>query len=144
MPPMGRIDTRPQNDPAVAAGMRSIHSGMDGKAIGGYTAEGQAVGTKAASTFRRDPSKWMIDSYDREGTAVKANRMAEQKQRNLSGRKSLFRDMQMAGSGGLTPEMRQRASQLGVDEQGYQRGVAKLNPEPVMLSKPSRATKLTY
>lgn len=42
-----RIDTRRQNDPATQAGMRGVHRGMRGEVIGGYTAEGQALGTKA-------------------------------------------------------------------------------------------------
>lgn len=203
MPPMGRIDTRPQNDPAVADGMRKIHRGMNGEVIGGYAAEGQALGVKnrsrgysaemqsqitppekpndaeiqqdvmrqqpkttqgtsanelsgmiqATSKFQRDPNKWMIDSYDR-GTVKTfdpvqrrkdelqlANKAAlegrfgtgSQKRAQTAGRKSLFRDMQMAGSGGLTPEMRQRATNLGVDEEGWKRGTKKLNEAPAML-----------
>lgn len=42
-----RIDLRPQNDPATAAGMRNVHRGMRGEILGGVTGEGQAIGTKA-------------------------------------------------------------------------------------------------
>lgn len=51
-----RIDTRPQSDPAVAAGMRRIHRDMDGSVIGGYTAEGQPVGTMKSPNRRIDKS----------------------------------------------------------------------------------------
>jgi hypothetical protein len=43
----GRIDTRDQSRPEVAAGMRGVHRGLGGEVIGGYTAEGQPLGTKA-------------------------------------------------------------------------------------------------
>jgi hypothetical protein len=39
----GRIDTRPQSDPAVAAGMRNIHRDTDGTVLSGTTAEGQRI-----------------------------------------------------------------------------------------------------
>jgi hypothetical protein len=42
-----RRDLRPQNDPATAAGMRGVHRDIRGNVIGGYTAEGQAIGTKS-------------------------------------------------------------------------------------------------
>jgi len=48
-PLRSRIDARSQNDPAVAAGMRGIHRGTDGQVIGGYTAEGQPIGTKKSN-----------------------------------------------------------------------------------------------
>jgi len=44
-----RIDGRNQADPAVAAGMRGIHRDTRGNVIGGYTAEGQGIGTKGGN-----------------------------------------------------------------------------------------------
>lgn len=41
-----RIDGRSQSDPATQAGMRGIHRDTKGNVIGGYTAEGQGIGTK--------------------------------------------------------------------------------------------------
>lgn len=43
----GRIDARPQNSDATQAGMRNVHRDMRGNVIGGVTAEGQGIGTKA-------------------------------------------------------------------------------------------------
>lgn len=50
-----RIDARPQNSPATQAGMRGVHRGMRGEVIGGYTAEGEALGTKAGRPSWRTP-----------------------------------------------------------------------------------------
>jgi hypothetical protein len=40
-----RIDTRPQSDPAVAAGLRNIRRDTSGQVVGGITPEGQRIGT---------------------------------------------------------------------------------------------------
>lgn len=61
---------------------------------------------------------------------------AQKKAQNLDGRQALFSDMQKAGSGGLTPEMSQRAQGLGVDQAGWRRGVAKLPAAPAMIASP--------
>src|SRR5688572_1134413 len=49
-----RIDGRNQNDPATQAGMRGIHRDTRGNVIGGYTAEGQGIGTKRGN-WRSSP-----------------------------------------------------------------------------------------
>ena len=59
-----RIDTRNQSDPAVQAGMRKIHRGMDGRVIGGVTAEGQGIGTRStrSNPFADMPDRPSLDS----------------------------------------------------------------------------------
>lgn len=44
-----RIDARPQNSAATQAGMRGVHRDTKGNVIGGYTAEGQGLGTKSGN-----------------------------------------------------------------------------------------------
>ncbi|MCW1885530.1 hypothetical protein OKA04_12390 [Luteolibacter flavescens] len=44
-----RIDARPQNSAATAAGMRGVHRDTRGNVIGGYTAEGEGIGTKGGN-----------------------------------------------------------------------------------------------
>lgn len=44
---MARIDTRSQNRWDVRAGMKNVHRDMRGNVIGGITAEGKGLGTKA-------------------------------------------------------------------------------------------------
>lgn len=50
----------------------------------------------------------------------------------LSMRQRLFRDMQSAGSSGLTSEMRDRAEKLGVTQAGWEQAVGKIGQAPAI------------
>ena len=134
-----RIDTRPQSDPAVAVGMRGIHRDMDGSVIGGYTAEGQAVGTKAnASRFRAGVNQnSLTPRLDAGPRTPRLDAMAKPAPTNLEKRQSLFRDMQKVGAGGITPEMKQQAAALGVKRSGWRSAMGKLQAAPAAIATPS-------
>ena len=133
-----RIDTRPQSDPAVAAGMRGIHRDTDGSVIGGYTAEGQAIGTKAnASRFRASINQnSLTPRLDAGPRTPRLDAMAKPAPSNLEKRQSLFRDMQKVGAGGITPEMKQQAAALGVKRKGWRSAMSKLQTAPAAIAAP--------
>lgn len=54
----------------------------------------------------------------------------------LSLRQSLYREMQSAGRGGITDDMRNRAASLGVTKSGFDQAVAKLPQAQVDASQP--------
>lgn len=187
MPDMSRrIDTRPQNDPAVASGAYGLHRDTRGNVIGGYDNYGRPFGTKArngnvpAPTFQpqtpaqatppvapsatprldagvqtpgldsnpRQPVRYtsaaQIAGEQQEAARAGALRgdfgiAAKERADNLEGRKSLFRDMQVVGRGGLTPELRQRAAALGVDERGWNNATGKLTAAPASIAAPAPA-----
>lgn len=136
-----RIDTRSQGDPAVAAGMRGIHRDMDGTPIGGYTAEGQAIGTKAnASRFRSDVNQSSLTPrLDAGPRTPRLDAMAKPGSSNLQKRQSLFRDMQVAGAGGVTLAMKQQAAALGVKRDGWRNAMGKLPAAPAAIASPTAA-----
>jgi hypothetical protein len=130
----GRIDTRPQSDPAVAAGMRNIHRDTDGAVLSGTTAEGQRINAGGRTLLGSPIRPSRLDG------GVKTpmlDAMPKPAPTNLAGRQSLFRDMQTVGRGGVTPEMRARAAALGVDSAGFQRGMNKLADAPASIARPS-------
>lgn len=162
-----RIDTRPRGDEAVAAGIRNIHRDTAGNVIGGITAEGQGIGTKSSKfrgsggggslTPRLDAGpktpgldKWHAandnpvvrptfaqqDAAAREASAA-SGAFGKQSQ-NLAGRRSLFRDMQAAGRGGITPAMESTAGKLGVKRSRFRDVAASIQPAPaaVAVSRP--------
>jgi hypothetical protein len=49
---------------------------------------------------------------------------------NLDQRKSLFRDMQVVGAGGITDEMKDQARSLGINDQQFANGMSKLAAAP--------------
>lgn len=150
---MGRIDTRPQNDAATRVGLRNVHRDTRGNVIGAVTAEGRPLGTmgnpnragtssgfKTAAAAAPSQSAQPVATPGWRGSATPRldagpqtpglDAQAPPVASNLARRQSLFADMQKAGAGGLTPEMSQRAKQLGVDGAGWRRGVAKLTAAP--------------
>lgn len=165
-PVRGRIDTRNQADPAVAAGIRGIHRDTGGNVIGGYSAEGSPMGTKrgasavgGSATPRLDAGVQTprLDSNPsqpiRYGTPeVRAAEMqsaarkstlsgafgigAQRRAENLQGRQSLFSRMQSAGAGGISPAMKQEAAKLGVTAGGWRNALGKLPAAPSMVSAP--------
>lgn len=156
-----RIDTRPQGDEAVAAGMRNIHRDSRGNVIGGVTAEGQGIGTK--SRFRRGlqtgngdsqldagPQTPGLDrlaamqpttprpSFAEQETAARERSAASgafgSTAQNLAGRRALFKDMKAAGGGALTPDMEKRAAGLGVKPSRFRTVAGSLNPVPAAIA----------
>lgn len=158
-----RIDTRPRGDEAVAAGIRNIHRDTAGNVIGGITAEGQGIGTKSSKfrgssgggplTPRLDagpktpgldrwhaandnpvarPSFAAQDAAARERSAA-SGAFGKQSQ-NLAGRRSLFRDMQAAGSGGITPAMESTAGKLGVKRSRFRDVAAGIQAAPAAVA----------
>ena len=156
MNPRGRIDTRAQSDPAVAAGMRNIHRDTNGSVLSATTADGQRLdGAQSrtlmgspirASRLDAGPNTPRLDAMPqgrKTQDAARASALsgalgsrAQAKQKNLDSRKSLFRDMQAAGAGGggASPEMKARAAALGVDEKGFGNAVAKLQVAPASIA----------
>ncbi len=163
-PMAGRIDTRSQSDPAVAAGMRGIHRDTGGNVIGGYTAEGSPLGTKksvaavgGSATPRLDagvqtprldsnPRQPMIygNSADRRAQDVSAARSvaadggfgigAQQREQQRAGRQSLFERMKTAGAGGVTPAMAKEAASLGVTRGGWRNALGKIPQPPASIA----------
>ncbi len=151
----GRIDTRAQSDPAVAAGMRNIHRDTNGSVLSATTADGQRVNSGGktlmgspirASRLDAGPQTPRLDSMPQGRDPREAARSsalsgafgtrAQAKQKNLDGRQSLFRDMQAAGAGGVSPEIKSRAAALGVDEKGFGNATAKLQGAPASIAAP--------
>ena len=161
-----RIDTRSQSDPAVAVGMRNIHRDTDGSVPSATTAEGQRLNSTGqslmGSRFRpsrldagvktprldamgSDPSAGM-NRADRAAHFANVSKQAtldgkfgagaQKKAQNLDGRRSLFRDMQMVGAGGVTSEMKQRATSLGIDDKQMSNGMSKLTKAPAAIARP--------
>lgn len=159
-----RIDARPKNDEATQAGMRGVHRDTKGNVIGGYTAEGQAIGSK--SRFRQMGSgrSLLADGPQTPGLDRRASmqrptpapsfaaqdRAAKDQSaasgafgaaaQNRSKRRDLFRDMQVAGKGGVTDGFRSRASELGVTLGGWDRATNKLTDAPAMIARTDQPT----
>ncbi|MCE5310455.1 MAG: hypothetical protein LLG20_22690 [Acidobacteriales bacterium] len=158
-----RIDARPQGDEAVQAGMRNIHRDTRGNVIGAVTAEGQAIGTKASRFRSQAPAGGSITPrLDAGPQTPRLDRMAASqstgprvsfadqekaareksaasgafgaKAQNLAGRRSLFRDMQTAGGGGITPDMEKRADSLGVKPTRFRSVAASMNQAPASIA----------
>jgi hypothetical protein len=152
-----RIDARPRNDEATQAGMRGVHRGMGGEVIGGYTAEGQALGTKATkgaaagiggmktpgldrqaamqqgSKFRRSFADQEKDARAKSAASGAFGKEAQQ----LEGRRSLYKDMTAAGSGAITPQMEQRAGDLGVKRSRFREVAGGIPAAPAMIARPA-------
>ena len=142
------MDMRPQNDPAVAAGMRGIHRGMGGEILGGYTAEGQARGSKASGGYADgsrigNPSTPGLDRWRKMNpnapapgqasiTAASGNSVrtaaAPAGSQLLKDRQALHTEMK----GGVTPGMRQRAKKLGIANSSWNRVANKMPRMAVM------------
>jgi hypothetical protein len=199
-----RIDARPQNDPATQAGLRNVHRDTRGNVIGGVTAEGQGIGTKArgwqtppspnlqlppepemqTAEWRTSPipgmerrayNQMMQAGGGTTGTAPAASAPAPvsrlgnpstpgldrlaamqpaaggtsfadqdkaarersaasgafgKRAQNLSGRRKLFKDMEIAGSGAQSPDFAKRAAKLGVPKSRYNRAWSKIPQAP--------------
>lgn len=54
---------------------------------------------------------------------------------NLDQRKSLFRDMQVVGAGGITDEMKGRAKSLGINDRQFGNGMRKLASAPASIAR---------
>ncbi len=147
----------------MAAGMRNLHRNTRGDVIGGTTAEGMGIGTKS-SRFRTQgstggsitprlaagpqtpgldrlaamqPTAPRMSFADQEKAAREksaASGAFGTKAQNLAGRRSLFRDMQTAGSGAITPEMEKRGTELGVKPSRFRSVAATLNPAPASIA----------
>ena len=149
-----RIDARPRNDEATQAGMRGVHRDTKGNVIGGYTAEGQAIGTK--SRFRQmgggrslladgpqTPGLDRLAAMQRTTPApsfAEQDRQAKEKSamsgafggaaQNRARRRELFRDMESfakTGSEDLNPKkFGERSRQLGVPQGRFRAAAGKL------------------
>lgn len=166
---MGRIDTRPQSDPAVQAGLRNIHRDTAGNVIGAKTPEGVSIGVNASksrlgtsATPRLDagvqtprldsnpstPIRYKSAAARQAEDAAGAQKVAlnggfgqgaQAKAQNLEGRKSLFSRMQQAGAGGITPAMQKEAASLGVSGAGWRSALEKLPAAPAVFAGPNAA-----
>jgi hypothetical protein len=59
---------------------------------------------------------------------------------NLDQRKSLFRDMQVVGAGGITDEMKGRAKSLGINDRQFGNGMRKLAAAPASIARADAPT----
>lgn len=134
-----RIDAR--TGEAKEFGIRNTHRGMNGEIIGGVTAGGQRFGTKvremapqlsASATAAPQSATPRLDA----GPQTPGLDSNPAQPTNLDKRKSLFREMQVAGSGGITPEMKQRAASLGVKRGGWDSATSKLTAAPAAVAAP--------
>jgi len=116
----------------VQAGLRNIHRDTKGNVIGAVTPEGRRIGTRNQGGV--ETGGWRGRSATPRLDAGPQTPGLDSNPSNLQQRQTLFADMKQAGAGGLTPEMSQRAKQLGVDQAGWRRGVAKLPPAPAALT----------
>lgn len=137
--PRGRIDARPQNDPAVQAGLRNIHRDTKGNVIGATTPEGRKIGVSGgnrleAGTGWRGSVTPRLDAGPQTPGLDSQSPPTAAAPSNVKQRQALFADMQKAGAGGLTSEMSQRAQKLGIDQAGWRRGVAKLTSAPASVA----------
>jgi hypothetical protein len=132
-----RIDLRPQNSAATQAGMRGVHRGMSGNVIGGYTAEGQALGTKATqggglmgsggTGLRQRPESPQMGQWG--GTPAATGNQ-------LNARQNLFKSMETAGAKGLTPEMRASARRLGVSDDSFNSAAGRIAANDAVTPRP--------
>jgi hypothetical protein len=118
-----RIDGRPQNSAATQAGMRGVHRDMRGNVIGGYTAEGQAMGSRDRG------QSWQQRAN---GTTTAATGSL------LQARQNLYKEMGTAGSGNLTPAMRTKAQSLGVSDSAFNAAAGRLKANEAVT--PARQT----
>ncbi len=142
-----RIDARPENSEATQAGMRNVHRDMRGNVIGGVTAEGQALGTKARS-WQTPPSgidrriglgssqgsagnpatpgldrlaTMQSSAINRRKRAWNGNQTMPATGNVLNSRINLHKKMKAAGPGGITEDMRKQAKSLGIKDQSFDR-----------------------
>lgn len=131
-----RINGRPQSDPATQAGLRNIHRDTRGRVISAMTPEGKRI-TQNGSDVNEDPTK----------TQPATGNL-------LAARKDLFSRMQQAGPNGVTPDLWDEASNLGVTPSGFRKAYQQLgkgsvapasatpsaaNPAPATARKPAYA-----
>ncbi|MEY3894877.1 MAG: hypothetical protein RLZZ214_396 [Verrucomicrobiota bacterium] len=141
--PQGGIRIDARTGQAKQQGIRNTHRDTRGNIIGGVDADGQRFGTKAtngggaqtpgvsqSATPRldagvqtprldamRDPaaageSFAQTDARKRQASTLAGNFGSGPQ--NLAQRQQLFKDMQMVGGGAMTPDMKSRATKLGV------------------------------
>jgi hypothetical protein len=149
-----RIDARPKNDEATQAGMRGVHRDMKGNVIGGYTAEGQAIGTKSRFRQMGGGRSLLADGPQTPGldrlaamqrttpapTFAAMDRQAKDKAaesgafgagaQNRFGRRKLYSDMQKfaaTGDESLDPKkFGERSRQLGVPQGRFRAAAGKM------------------
>jgi len=94
----------------------------------GIDAMKQSIGYRAGESYqdlavRKQNESAVSGAF---GTGPQQDAQAER----IKKRQALFADMQKAGPEGLNADMRLKAKDLGVDDAGWQRGVAKLKVKP--------------
>ncbi|GAA5117001.1 hypothetical protein JIN84_18070 [Luteolibacter yonseiensis] len=119
-----RIDARPPS-PEKAAGMTRIHYATDGTVIGAIDRYGMPLGSRV----RQGPKDGSaIGNPSTPGLDRQTSMNSRAPDENLSARQALHAEMVRAGRSGITPEMQERANQLGVSGPAWNR-VAGAIPE---------------
>lgn len=119
-------------DEAKAAGLTSIHRNSSGAPMGGYTPDGEPIGTKRrawqpplgqragnAQTPGLDRWKAMQPGANYRPINPYTDKTAAASGNVLNARQNLYSEMEKAGSGGITPEMRKKARSWGVTDSGF-------------------------
>lgn len=97
-----------------------------------------AMGTDPSVGMSRTDRRAHFAKVSQDGAiAGKFGAGAQRKAVNLDGRQSLFRDMAKVGAGGVTPQMRERAKSLGVDDKQWNNGMSKLQAAPAAIAAPN-------
>lgn len=125
-------------DGAQYAGMRRTHRDTSGNVIGGYTPDGQALGSKqrqgrAGFGYRTEVETPGLDRLAamQPGARKKpfdaGNGITEAATGDLlTKRQALFASMEKAGANGLTDEMRQQARALQVTDSGFNQAAERI------------------
>ena len=105
--------------------MTGIHKDTRGNIIGGYQ-DGVAFGTKAARqpAWRATPQQ---QAQPAKPSGIGGGGTVAATGNTLNARQSLFKQMEKAGPGGITPAMRDQARSLGVQDKDFNAAVARID-----------------
>lgn len=119
---------RPVN-PDKEYGIRGAHYDTDGTLIGGYTPEGAPLGNKRRRGDGSAGAQWRQPAAT-SGTAPATGAL-------LASRKKLFAEMEKAGPDAITPQMREQARKMGVQDENFNRAASRIRTNSAYSPNPA-------